>query len=90
LDVPVLADAVALLGVTLILGGGLMVAGRVAWLAWQQWGWWAGFVYVGVGVAVFLVAAVGAWLYARGIPVVRARYHKWRRGRERAGQDEGN
>lgn len=82
-DAPAPADAVALLGILLVLTGALMVALRLAWLAWETWAWWSGLVFAGAGIALFLLAAVGAWLYTTGIPAVRAQYHEWRLKRER-------
>ncbi|AGM11791.1 hypothetical protein M201_gp17 [Haloarcula californiae tailed virus 2] len=82
-DVPPLADLVGLLGLLLVLGGALMVALRLAYLAWQTWAWWSGLVFLGAGVALFLLAAVGTWAYTTGIPAVRGRWHQWRLERER-------
>jgi Zn-dependent protease with chaperone function len=82
--VPAPADVVALLGILLVLVGALMVALRLAWLAWQTWAWWSGFVFAGAGIALVTVAVCGAWLYVSGVPAARARYHQWRRERERA------
>jgi type VI protein secretion system component VasK len=82
-DIPALADAVALLGTLLILFGAFMVSIWLAWLAWETYAWWSGLVFIGAGIALFLLAAVGAWLYTTGIPAARARWHEWRLKRER-------
>lgn len=86
-NVPAPADAVALLGVLLVLVGALMVGLRLAWLAWDTWAWWSGLVFAAAGVTLFLLATAGAWLYTRGIPVARARYHRWRLKRERQARE---
>jgi len=96
-DVPAPADAVALVGILVALGGAVLVAVRLAWLAWQTWAWWSGLVFMVVGLGLFLLAAVGAWLYTTGIPAARRRWHEWRleverrkrQRRQEAEQQEG-
>jgi len=82
-DVPPPADALGLVGLLLVLAGAVMVALRLAWLAWQTWAWWSGLVFIGVGVALFLLAAVVTWAYTTAIPAVRARWAEWKYQRER-------
>jgi len=86
-EVPAAADAVAVVGTLLVLAGGLMVGLRVAWLAWERWGWWSGLRFAAAGFALLVLAILGTWLYASAIPVARARWHRWRLKRERQARE---
>jgi len=70
-----LADLLGGLGILVALGGAVLVAVRLAMLAWYFWAWWSGFLFIGAGVGLFLLSAVGAWVYTSGIPALRARWH---------------
>ena len=72
-DVPLAADAVGLVGLLLVLGGALLVSIRLAWLAWQTW--WSGLVFIGAGLGLFLLAAVGTWAWTTAIPALRVRWY---------------
>ena len=92
-DVPPPADALGFLGILVALAGVLLVAVRLAWLAWQTWAWWSGLVFIGAGIALFLAAAVGTWLYTTGIPMARYHWAEWKhqvreRRKERQRQQE--
>jgi len=86
-EVPAAADVVGLVGLLLVGTGALLVSVRLVWLAWQAWGWWSGLAYAGVGLALLVLAAVGAWTYTTGIPAARTRWHEWRLARERRARE---
>jgi type VI protein secretion system component VasK len=86
-DIPVAADVVALLGTLLTLFGAFMVSIWLVWLSWETYAWWSGLIFIGAGIALFSLAAVGAWLHTTGVPAARARWHEWRLKRERRARE---